>query len=198
MRGNRHFLRNRIGHDRIGKYSTLQSCLRFACKRFVATTLGLGKMLLLAEYLEGEKDFNDDHREEFTDFVQSIPVYLECDEEDIETWMACDAEDCGNQMLNDDDIVTFVQEDPTLSTMKRMKTRTTTTTKVAKGPSNADAFSALETAMERHMCEWMESPESSHSLKECVNISFPLFSYMKTFGDVLRNFEPWSSDEDDT
>ncbi|GFX23746.1 uncharacterized protein TNCV_3596881 [Trichonephila clavipes] len=40
--------------------------------------------------LEGEKDFNDDHREENTDFVQSIAGFQECDEEDVETWMACD------------------------------------------------------------------------------------------------------------
>ncbi|GFW52808.1 ATP-binding cassette sub-family G member 8 [Trichonephila clavipes] len=39
----------------------------------------------------GEKDFNDVHRE-ITDFVQSIPGFQEC-EEDLETWMACDAED---------------------------------------------------------------------------------------------------------
>ncbi|GFX33739.1 uncharacterized protein TNCV_3961481 [Trichonephila clavipes] len=48
--------------------------------------------------LEGEKDFNDDHREEITDFVQSIPGFQECDEEDVETWMTRDAEDCGFQM----------------------------------------------------------------------------------------------------
>ncbi|GFS52171.1 hypothetical protein TNCV_1105501 [Trichonephila clavipes] len=35
--------------------------------------------------LEDEKDFNDDHREEITDFVQSIPGFQECDEEDVET-----------------------------------------------------------------------------------------------------------------
>ncbi|GFW82894.1 nephrin [Trichonephila clavipes] len=79
---------------------------------------------------EGEKDFNDDHGEEITDFVQSIPGFQECDE-DVETWMACDAEDCGFQMLNDDEIVTSVQENPTLLAMKRMKKRTTTT-KVAR------------------------------------------------------------------
>ncbi|GFS95185.1 uncharacterized protein TNCV_2705281 [Trichonephila clavipes] len=60
--------------------------------------------------LEGEKDFNDDHREAITDLVQSIPGFQECDE-DVETWMACDAEDCGFQMLNDDEIVTSVQEE---------------------------------------------------------------------------------------
>ncbi|GFW93688.1 uncharacterized protein TNCV_4542151 [Trichonephila clavipes] len=82
--------------------------------------------------LEGEKDFNDDHREEITDFVQSITGFQECDEEDVETWMACTAEDCGFQMLNDDEIVTSCKKNPTLSMMKRIKTRTTTTTKVAR------------------------------------------------------------------
>ncbi|GFX40846.1 pro-Pol polyprotein [Trichonephila clavipes] len=59
--------------------------------------------------LEGEKDFNDDHIEEITDFVQSIPGFQECDE-DVEARMACDAEDWGFQMVNDDEIVTSVQE----------------------------------------------------------------------------------------
>ncbi|GFT19044.1 uncharacterized protein TNCV_3212691 [Trichonephila clavipes] len=77
--------------------------------------------------LKGEKDFNDDHREEITDFVQSIPGFQECDE-DVETWMACNADDRGFQIVNDDEIV-----NPTLSTMKWMNTRTTTTTtKVAR------------------------------------------------------------------
>ncbi|GFX47424.1 uncharacterized protein TNCV_1734111 [Trichonephila clavipes] len=73
--------------------------------------------------LEGERDFNVEYREEITDFVQVIP---ECDE-DVETWMACDAKDCGFQMLNDDEIVTSIQEDSDSVDMKRMKTRTTTT-----------------------------------------------------------------------
>ncbi|GFW15577.1 uncharacterized protein TNCV_4657171 [Trichonephila clavipes] len=60
--------------------------------------------------LGGEKDFNDDHREEITYFIQSIPEFQECNE-DAETWMTCDAEDCGFQMLNDDEIVTSVQEE---------------------------------------------------------------------------------------
>ncbi|PRD23697.1 UNVERIFIED_CONTAM: hypothetical protein NCL1_45713 [Trichonephila clavipes] len=36
--------------------------------------------------------------------------FQECDEEDVRTWMACEAEDCGFQKLNDDEIVTPVQE----------------------------------------------------------------------------------------
>ncbi|PRD28629.1 UNVERIFIED_CONTAM: hypothetical protein NCL1_31791 [Trichonephila clavipes] len=35
--------------------------------------------------LEGEKDFNDDHREDITDFAQSIPGFQDCDKEDVET-----------------------------------------------------------------------------------------------------------------
>ncbi|PRD31510.1 UNVERIFIED_CONTAM: hypothetical protein NCL1_23324 [Trichonephila clavipes] len=40
----------------------------------------------------------------------SIPGFQACDE-DLETWMACDADDCGFQMLNYDEIVTSVQEE---------------------------------------------------------------------------------------
>ncbi|PRD25360.1 UNVERIFIED_CONTAM: hypothetical protein NCL1_41152 [Trichonephila clavipes] len=40
-----------------------------------------------------------------------ISLSQECDEADVETWMACDAEDCGFQTLNDDEIVTSVQEE---------------------------------------------------------------------------------------
>ncbi|GFW79676.1 HTH CENPB-type domain-containing protein [Trichonephila clavipes] len=58
-----------------------------------------------------EKDLNEDHREEITDFVQLTPGFQECDEEYVETWMACDEEDCGFQMLNYDKIVTSVQEE---------------------------------------------------------------------------------------
>ncbi|GFT07582.1 jerky-like protein [Trichonephila clavipes] len=33
--------------------------------------------------LEGEKEFNDPRREDITDFVQSIPGFKECEEEDV-------------------------------------------------------------------------------------------------------------------
>ncbi|GFU62346.1 uncharacterized protein TNCV_1447521 [Trichonephila clavipes] len=60
--------------------------------------------------------------------------------------MACDAEDCGFQMLNDDEIVTSVQEesDPVDDETDEDEDNNEN----SKGPSNADAFSALETAME--------------------------------------------------
>ncbi|GFT07921.1 uncharacterized protein TNCV_873531 [Trichonephila clavipes] len=60
--------------------------------------------------------------------------------------MACDAEDCGFQMLNDDEIVTFEQEesDPVDDETGEDENNNES----SKAPSNADAFSALETAME--------------------------------------------------
>ncbi|GFS62586.1 uncharacterized protein TNCV_1263361 [Trichonephila clavipes] len=97
--------------------------------------------------LEGKKDFNNHHREEITNFVQYIPGFQECDEEDAETWMACNAEDCGFQMLNDDEIVTSMQEesDPVDDETDEDEDNNNES---SKGPSNADAISALETAME--------------------------------------------------
>ncbi|PRD20822.1 UNVERIFIED_CONTAM: hypothetical protein NCL1_53537 [Trichonephila clavipes] len=40
--------------------------------------------------------------------------FQEDDEENVETWTACDAENCGFQMLNDGEIVTSVQENSDL------------------------------------------------------------------------------------
>ncbi|GFT90383.1 uncharacterized protein TNCV_3011941 [Trichonephila clavipes] len=59
--------------------------------------------------------------------------------------MACNAEVCGFQMLNDDEIVTYVQEE---SGSTDDEDKDNNSNESSKAPSNADAFSALETAME--------------------------------------------------
>ncbi|GFV67887.1 uncharacterized protein TNCV_926531 [Trichonephila clavipes] len=110
-------------------------------RRFKAGRISCGQ-----SDLEGEKDFNDDQKEKFIDFVQLIPGFQECDE-DVETWMACDAEDCGFQMLNDDEIVTSVQESDPLDD-ETDEYEGNNNNESSKGPSNVDTFSALETAME--------------------------------------------------
>ncbi|GFV84314.1 hypothetical protein TNCV_1591731 [Trichonephila clavipes] len=74
--------------------------------RFLGLLLTLEVKIRSADL--GEKESNEDHREEFTDFAQSFPGFQEYDEENVETWMECDAEDCGFQKLNDDKIVTSV------------------------------------------------------------------------------------------
>ncbi|GFX54769.1 uncharacterized protein TNCV_2556551 [Trichonephila clavipes] len=105
------------------------------------------RALILWPDLEGEKDLNDDHREENTDFSIN-PRFQECDEEDVETWMACDAEDCGFQMLNDDEIVTSLQEESDPVDDETGEDKDNNSNESSKGPSNAGTFSALETAME--------------------------------------------------
>ncbi|GFV81775.1 uncharacterized protein TNCV_1056641 [Trichonephila clavipes] len=85
----------------------------------------------------------------------SEPVFLStttsipgCDKEDVETWMACDAEDCGFQMLNDDEIVNSVQEESDPIDEETDEDEDNNNNKSSKSPSNADAFSALETSVD--------------------------------------------------
>ncbi|GFU89620.1 uncharacterized protein TNCV_4599331 [Trichonephila clavipes] len=62
--------------------------------------------------------------------------------------MACDAEDCGFQMLNDDEIVTSVREEFDPVDDETDEDEDNNNNESSKGPSNADAFSALETVMD--------------------------------------------------
>ncbi|GFV66074.1 uncharacterized protein TNCV_2891441 [Trichonephila clavipes] len=66
--------------------------------------------------------------------------------------MTCDAEDCGFQMLNDGKIVTSVQEesDPVDGETEKDEENNNNNNESSKDPSNAETFSALETAMEWH------------------------------------------------
>ncbi|GFU98563.1 integrase catalytic domain-containing protein [Trichonephila clavipes] len=71
--------------------------------------------------------------------------FQECNEEDIETRIACDAEDCVFQMLNDDEIVTSVQTES--DHVDDETDEDEDNNESSKGSSN-DAFSTLETALE--------------------------------------------------
>ncbi|GFX73834.1 hypothetical protein TNCV_4291501 [Trichonephila clavipes] len=97
--------------------------------------------------LEGEKDFNGDHRGRLPtvsnrsqDFKNVMKMQ--------KTWMPCNAEDCGFQMLNDDEIVTSVQEESGSVDDETDEDEDNNNNESSNSPSNADAFSALETAME--------------------------------------------------
>ncbi|GFT69113.1 hypothetical protein TNCV_3905001 [Trichonephila clavipes] len=61
--------------------------------------------------------------------------------------MTCDAEDGGFQMPNDDEIVNSVQEESELADDETDEDEDNNN-ESSKVPSNADAFSALEKAME--------------------------------------------------
>ncbi|GFU44483.1 uncharacterized protein TNCV_1506061 [Trichonephila clavipes] len=62
--------------------------------------------------------------------------------------MAYDAKDCGFQMLNDDEIATFVQEESDPVNDETDKDEDNNNNESSRGPSNAEMFSALEIAME--------------------------------------------------
>ncbi|GFU20956.1 uncharacterized protein TNCV_3005231 [Trichonephila clavipes] len=98
--------------------------------------------------------------------------FQECDKEDVEIWMACDAEDCRFQMLNDDEIVTSEQEE---SNPVDDEDEDNNKNESSKGPSNADAFSALETSM-----EWYEQKS------ECCPIQLLLLKRIKDFAAKKR------------
>ncbi|GFW21068.1 hypothetical protein TNCV_2703081 [Trichonephila clavipes] len=66
-------------------------------------------------------------------------------EEDVETWMASDAEYCVFQMLKDNEIVTSVQEESNLVHDEMDEDENNNNNESNKGSSNADA---LETAMQ--------------------------------------------------
>ncbi|GFX82699.1 uncharacterized protein TNCV_1193741 [Trichonephila clavipes] len=78
--------------------------------------------------------------------------------------MACDAEDCGFQMLNDDEIVTSVQEESDLVDDERMKTRTTTTTKVARVHQRLTPFLCY-----RHLWSGTYNNQSAILLNYCCS-----------------------------
>ncbi|GFV67800.1 uncharacterized protein TNCV_3546021 [Trichonephila clavipes] len=69
-----------------------------------------------------------------------------CDE-DIGTWMVIDGEDCGFQMLNDDEIVISVQKSDPVDD-ETDEDEDNNNNESSKCPSNANRFFALETAME--------------------------------------------------
>ncbi|GFV39146.1 hypothetical protein TNCV_4759601 [Trichonephila clavipes] len=62
--------------------------------------------------------------------------------------MAHDTEDCVFQMLNDDEIVTSVQEESDPVGDETDEDEDSNNNESSKGPSNADALSAFETAIE--------------------------------------------------
>ncbi|GFV30442.1 uncharacterized protein TNCV_99171 [Trichonephila clavipes] len=69
-------------------------------------------------------------------------LFQECDE-DVEIWMACNAEDCEFQMLNDDEIVTSVQDESDPVNYETDEDEDINN-ESSKGPSNTDLVFALE------------------------------------------------------
>ncbi|GFV88166.1 uncharacterized protein TNCV_3243151 [Trichonephila clavipes] len=93
-------------------------------------------------------DVKDDHRMQITPFVPSSPEFQERDEEDVETWMSSDAEDCGFQMLNSNEIATSTQEEFDPVDNETDEDKDNNNNESSKDLCNTDVFSALETVIE--------------------------------------------------
>ncbi|GFX40704.1 uncharacterized protein TNCV_1218271 [Trichonephila clavipes] len=90
-------------------------------------------------------------------------------------WMACDADDCGFRMLNDDEIVISVQEESDPVNDETDKDEDNNNNESSKGPSNADAFSALGTTM-----EWYEQQS------ECCSTQLLLLKRIRDLASKTR------------
>ncbi|GFX94930.1 uncharacterized protein TNCV_3045621 [Trichonephila clavipes] len=83
--------------------------------------------------------------------------------------MACNAEDCGFQMLNDDEIVTSVKEES--DSVDDETVEDEDDNESSKGPFNADAFSALQTAMEWYKQQSECCPTQLLLLKSVIDLA---------------------------
>ncbi|GFV05922.1 uncharacterized protein TNCV_3142131 [Trichonephila clavipes] len=90
--------------------------------------------------------------------------------------MACDAEKFGFQMLSVDEIVTSVQEESNPVDEQTDEDEDNNNNESSKGPSNADVFSALETAM-----EWYEQQS------ECCPTQLLLLKRIRDIAAKNRN-----------
>ncbi|GFY07193.1 uncharacterized protein TNCV_277401 [Trichonephila clavipes] len=76
--------------------------------------------------------------------LPDILGFQECDEHK-ESWLACDAEDCGCQMLNDVKIVTYVQEESDSVDDETEEDEDNNNKESSKGSCIRDSYGAVRT-----------------------------------------------------
>ncbi|GFW10928.1 uncharacterized protein TNCV_4459031 [Trichonephila clavipes] len=97
--------------------------------------------------------------------------------------MACDVEDSRFQMLDDDEIVTSVQEESDPIDDKTNEDEYNDNNESSKGSSKADAFSALEKAM-----EWYEQQSVlSYSTTAAEENQRPCSEKTKAYNCTAKN-----------
>ncbi|GBO24040.1 hypothetical protein AVEN_11101-1 [Araneus ventricosus] len=67
----------------------------------------------LAPYLETVDQSNDSGSVTVTELnvlLKQIPGCRSCEEDDVSSWLECDADDAGFQLLNDDEIIAQVRK----------------------------------------------------------------------------------------
>ncbi|GFX07863.1 hypothetical protein TNCV_4161321 [Trichonephila clavipes] len=111
--------------------------------------------MAISGHLIKEKALQPAEKHNEKDFSAS-KGFQECDEEDVEPWMVCDAEECGFLKLKDDEIVASMQEESDPVDDETDEDDDTNNSESSKDPSNADAFSALKTTL-----KWCEQQSES-------------------------------------
>ena len=91
-----------------------------------------------------EQQLQQQQTNEITNLIQSIAGFQECDKEDANEWLESDT-DPGFQILNEDEVITCVQEKYNSTEIETDEDEDDCDKN--KGPSHAEAFVALETAM---------------------------------------------------
>jgi hypothetical protein len=96
----------------------------------------------------------NDEVEEITSLFNEIPGFEQCETSDAREWLETDANDQGFQILNDQEITDTVKESKVCDESDEEENDYAS---IDEGPSHAEAFKALETAM-----SWLEKqPEST-------------------------------------
>ncbi|CAG2057083.1 unnamed protein product [Timema podura] len=94
-----------------------------------------------------ETDDNPDNDfEEIVEMFSSIPGFSECDREDTESWLQNDIDDPGYQIMNEDEIVSYLQDRDEMSEDEEDECGKIPS-EHESGPSNKAAHTALFTAM---------------------------------------------------
>lgn len=95
-----------------------------------------------------EQDQSEDVRE-IVNLFQEIPGFSECGQDDVEAWINNSADDPGYQVLNDEEIVAIVQNEECADIIKDDDSGSNDEEQeqAENGPTHAEAFLALETAM---------------------------------------------------
>ncbi|CAG0883757.1 unnamed protein product, partial [Darwinula stevensoni] len=79
-----------------------------------------------------------------SNFIERLPGFKECDEDDVREWLETDVGDPGFQILTEDEIVDSVKAE---ATVEGATDEEACDEQDNKGPTHAEAFAAFETVM---------------------------------------------------
>lgn len=104
-----------------------------------------------------EEPANSQFVSQLARLIKESSGFEECDQENIQDWLECDADDPGYQVLTDDEIIDSVIDDQEPCNDEEEPSGDD---RAEKGPSSEEAFHCLETAM-----KWLEQQEECDTVQ---------------------------------